>query len=123
MEPVEEAVSVGARLAVACALLSFASCEAPKTIFAWGHYEESVYHVCRGAGTFDLAQDIQILAQDVDRARDTGQQVAPGVHAHLGYLYYVSGNVGAAIAQFHAEKLLYPESAKFIDGMLARLKT
>jgi hypothetical protein len=81
-----------------------------------------VYEVCRGAGTLDLTKDVQLLSQEVDRASAEGRRVAPGIHAHLGYLYYMAGNSGAAVAQFNAEKAAYPESATFIDGMLTRMK-
>jgi hypothetical protein len=97
------------------------ACVSDKSLYLWGHYEDSVYGLCHGAGTFDLAQDVQVLAQEIDRARVEGHRVAPGLHAHLGYLYYVSGNTGAAVQHFNAEKELYPESATFIDGMLRRL--
>ena len=132
MEPGEEAVSTqsGARLragaTIVPALLAFvaaSSCVSDKSLYSWGHYEESVYRVCHGADTIDLAKDVQMLSQEIDRAHAEGRRVAPGVHAHLGYLYYVSGNTGAAVEHLKAEKELYPESATFIDGMLGRLKT
>ena len=116
------------RSAVATAPLLFAlvaatSCVSDKSLYSWGQYEDSVYRVCHGADAFDLTKDVQMLSQEIDRAHAEGRRVAPGVHAHLGYLYYVSGNAGAAVEHFKAEKELYPESAKFIDGMLARMKT
>jgi hypothetical protein len=110
-----------ARLTTVVALVLISACVSDKSLYFWGHYEDSVYGLCHGTGTFDLAKDVQILSQEVDRARVEGRRVAPGVHAHLGYLYYVSGNTGAAVQQFNAEKETYPESTTFIDGMLRRL--
>jgi hypothetical protein len=105
------------------ALFAFGGCASRESIYRWDHYPESVFEVCRGAGTLDLQKDIQLLAQAVDRARTEGRRVAPGIHAHLGYLYFVSGNRGAAVANFNAEKELYPESTTFIDGLLSRMKS
>jgi hypothetical protein len=130
VEPREEAVkrtAVGrvrfARFALLALGLSFASaCQSPKTLYMWGHYEDSVYDVCRGTAANDMAKEVQILSKEVDEARVKGYKVAPGVHAHLGYLYYLSGNSGAAVAQFNAEKDQYPESTKFVDGLLRRMK-
>lgn len=99
------------------------ACASEKSLYLWGHYEESVYGLCHGAGTFDLAQDVQVLSQEINRARTDGRRVAPGIQAHLGYLYYLSGNTGAAVQLFNAEKESYPESATFIDGMLRRLSS
>lgn len=115
--------SAAAVALVVLALAATSSCVSDKSLYSWGHYEDSVYRVCHGADTFDLAKDVQLLSQEIDRAHAEGRRVAPGIHAHLGYLYYVSGNTGAAIEHFIAEKQLYPESATFIDGMLARTKT
>jgi hypothetical protein len=109
--------------ALVLALAFLASCVSDNSIYRWGHYEESVYSVCHGAETIDLAQDVQVLSQELDRAQSEGRRAAPGIHAHLGYLYYLSGNTGAAEAQFEAEKSIYPESAVFIDGMLRRMKS
>lgn len=44
----------------------------------------------------------------------------PGVHAHLGLLYSHAGRDEAALREFNTEKALYPESAPFLDGLLAR---
>jgi hypothetical protein len=112
-----------ARLSAVLVLLFTTACVSEKSLFYWGHYENTVYDMCHSGGTFDLTQDIQLLSQDIARAQAEGMRVAPGVHAHLGYLYYLSGNTGATLQQFNAEKELYPESATFIDGMIRRLKS
>jgi hypothetical protein len=112
-----------ARLSIVLALHFTTACASEKSLFHWGHYQDSVYDMCHSGGTFDLTQDIQLLSQDIARAQAEGMRVAPGVHAHLGYLYYLSGNTGATLQQFNAEKELYPESATFIDGMIRRLKS
>jgi hypothetical protein len=48
--------------------------------------------------------------------------VPPGVHAHLGYMYYLSGNAEAAFDEFATERALFPESATFVDGVFERLR-
>jgi hypothetical protein len=48
--------------------------------------------------------------------------VPPGVHAHLGYMYYLQGNTGAAYQEFMTERELFPESATFVNGIQQRLR-
>jgi hypothetical protein len=95
------------------------SCQSP-TRYEWGSYEDSVYNVTANAGEVDLSAEIQGIQDTMARAVDRGKQVPPGLHAHLGLLYSLAGDTGNATAAFLTEKTLYPESAVFMDGMLAR---
>jgi hypothetical protein len=72
-------------------------------------------------GSADPALQVAKLSEDVERAQASGQRVAPGVHAHLGYMRFLQGNPDAAAREFEREKELFPESAVFIDGLLRRL--
>ena len=48
--------------------------------------------------------------------------VPPGFHAHLGYLYYQLGKADAARQELQTEKAEFPESAVFMDRLLANLE-
>jgi hypothetical protein len=106
-----------------CCAAFFAACESPKTIYHWQSYEESAYHLLRDPDRTDLVEDIRNLSGEIEKDLVEGRRIAPGVHAHLGYLYYLSGNPDSAKIEFEAEKAAYPESAVFIDGVLRRLKS
>jgi hypothetical protein len=69
----------------------------------------------------DPASQTAILEEDISRSQAEGKRVAPGVHAHLGFLYYSQGDVPAAREQFLNERKLFPESATFIDGIIKRM--
>lgn len=73
-------------------------------------------------GKADPTTQIARLEADVERTEAGGRRVPPGVHAHLGYLYYGQGQIDAAYAEFVTEKTLFPESSVFIDGILARMR-
>ena len=45
----------------------------------------------------------------------------PGWHAHLGYLYFELGKSDQARQEFETEKANFPESAVFMDRLLANL--
>lgn len=46
----------------------------------------------------------------------------PGWHAHLGYLYYQVGKSDQARQELMTEKAEFPESAVFVDRLLANVK-
>jgi hypothetical protein len=48
--------------------------------------------------------------------------VPPGFHAHLGMLYSIAGKSDQMVAQFEDEKKLFPESATYMDFLLAKVK-
>jgi hypothetical protein len=61
------------------------------------------------------------MEKDYQRARTTGQRMPPGWHAQLGYLYYQTGKAAVAQRELQTEKAEFPESAVFVDRLLANL--
>lgn len=110
-------------IATGAVLLAVSACESPKTLYHWGRYEESVYKLLDDPDGTNVPEEIRALSGEVERDLAEGRRAAPGVHAHLGYLYYLSGNPDSARLEFEAEKAAYPESAVFIDGVLRRMKS
>lgn len=98
-----------------------AGCAEPG-LYRWGKYEDLLHDAWVSPGTADLGTQAVELQGDIDRAAADGRAVPPGVHAHLGYVYYQQGNLGAAETEFEAEKRLFPESTVFIDGLLKRMR-
>ena len=95
-------------------------CTTTPTIYYWGSYENLLYKSYAEPGEAEPNLQIQALTTDIQRAQDEGKPVPPGVHAHLGMLYAAVDNVEQAHAAFVQEKTLYPESATFVDGIIAR---
>ena len=95
----------------------------PEPLYAWGGYEQVIYtnHATPGAG--DPQTQIATLEQDYQKARALNQKLPPGWHAHLGYLYFQLGKADQARQEFVSEKAQFPESAVFMDRLLARLKS
>jgi hypothetical protein len=99
-----------------------AGCAEKPQIYRWGIYEELVYEMYAKPGAADPDTQVVRLSEDIARTQSEGKRVPPGVHAHLGYMYYLSGNAEAALDEFATERALFPESASFIDGIFARLR-
>jgi len=111
---------LGAAMVIAAGLSS--GCAEKPQIYRWGIYEELVYNMYAKPGTADADMQVISLSQDITRTESQGKRVPPGVHAHLGYMYYLSGDAEAALEEFATERALFPESATFIDGMIERLR-
>jgi hypothetical protein len=89
----------------------------PKTLYNWGSYQDQVYAHLKA----DTSPEKQILAMEKAlQAPQNGRPMAPGFHAHLGLLYGEVGRTGDMCEQFRIEKQLFPESATFMDFLLAK---
>lgn len=120
-------VARGLRFAIVTAVLVAAvgtsACTQQQPLYRWGVYEPLLYDMYLKPGKADPGTQIAKLSEDIERTRAEGRNVPPGVHAHLGYLYYTQGQTALAREEFVLEKQLFPESAVFIDGMLARMQS
>lgn len=91
-----------------------------KPIYSWDNYQATVYEYYK----MDIGAEEQIAAlkEDIEKAKANGLPVPPGLHAHLGMLYVNSGHPELAAAEFSEEKVLFPESAPFMDFLLKKMK-
>lgn len=106
----------------ALALISIAmfGCETSSSLYYWGSYESLLYDMYHKPGSAIPEIQIQKLRRDIQVAESRGYKVAPGIYAHLGFMYAALGNKSAAEESFNREKALYPESAVMLDGMIER---
>ena len=109
-------------LAVAVSLL-LTACATQKTLYTWGSYEDVIYASYNDPGKLAPEQQIEKLEQDYQRVRASNTRVPPGWHAHLGYLYASVGKRDQAQQEFRTEKSEFPESAVFVDRLLANMST
>ena len=110
-----------ARVAALAGTLLLAGCAAPRTHYSWGSYEEVVYASYLAREDVPAEKQIEILEKDYQVARSANQPLPPGWHAHLGYLYYRAGKLDQARQELQSEKAQFPESAVFMDRLLANL--
>jgi hypothetical protein len=97
--------------------LSQTSCKKTEPLYYHGSYNKAVYAYFKAEDT-TLEEQISILQQTIQAAANAGKSVAPGIHAHLGLLYFDTGNAELGQQHFEQEKVLFPESAKYLDFLL-----
>ncbi|GGF79979.1 DUF4810 domain-containing protein [Alteromonas lipolytica] len=103
------------------AALLMVGCKSTKPMYYYGGYQTTVYHYFKNDET-TVDQQINALEIIIEKAANSGLPVAPGVHAHLGMLYFEQGDGVNGAAHFDAEKQLFPESAIYINFLLANQK-
>lgn len=99
---------------------ALAGCAKP-LLYQWGSYEEQVYALYSDPGKISLEEQLQYLEQNYQKARSANRPVPPGYHAHVGYLYFQLGKADQALQSFETEKALFPESAVYMDRLIARV--
>jgi hypothetical protein len=100
----------------------FYGCATNRNLYYWGGYEDSIYDMYIEPGKTSIDEQILKLEGQIEKSDASGMSVPPGLHAHLGYLYAAKGDYPTGVNHLQTEKAKFPESAKFIDGMIKRMK-
>jgi hypothetical protein len=105
------------------AALTLAGCATgPQPLYGWGSYQNQVYEHFKAQSTTGTEGQLAALEADLQKMRSKGQTPPPGYHAHLGMLYASLGKDDQALQELQTEKGLFPESATYIDRLLAKYK-
>lgn len=110
------------RVLVLLSIFLMAGCTPKKEIYYWGEYEQLIHDAYIKPGSVDPATQIEKLNTDIQKTEAVGKRVAPGIYAHLGFLYAIEGKDSLSKEAFKQEQTLYPESKAFIEGMLNRAR-
>ncbi|WP_373989279.1 DUF4810 domain-containing protein [Duganella sp. BuS-21] len=106
-------------LALAGAALLTGCASAPKTLYGWDGYQPQVYQHFKGESPDQQIAEMETALQAISAK---GASAPPGFHAHLGMLYSITGKQDQMVAQFEDEKKLFPESATYMNFLLAKVK-
>ena len=114
---------VGRRLLAVCAALSLAACATtPRSLYAWGSYEELIYAANTKPGSLTAEAQADQMEKDRQVAQAAGKRLPPGWHAQLAALYAESGRINLTKQELLAEKAAFPESATLMERLLANLR-
>ena len=95
--------------------------QAPKQLYNWGNYQAIVYDGFKGDGKSPQEQIDGMNAQ-LEKIKASNTIAPPGFHAHLGYLLIKVGRDADGVSHLEQEKVLFPESAKFVEMLLSKSK-
>lgn len=107
------------RILIVLTLMAVLSgCKTTELQYHHGEYNKAVYSFFRG-DEMSLEEQITVLREVITTAATKNKPVAPGIHAHLGMLYFESGANDLGMEHFNMEKKLFPESTQYIDFLIA----
>ncbi|MEO8445101.1 MAG: DUF4810 domain-containing protein [Gammaproteobacteria bacterium] len=110
------------RLLPVALLVLAAGCASVSEQYSWGGYEDQIYLSYARPGDMPPERQAEGMEKDYQVARAANRRMPPGWHAQLGYVYYQLGRLDQAEQQLRTEKAEYPESAVFVDRLMANLK-
>jgi hypothetical protein len=110
-------------LTICITVMLFSGCASNDTQYYWGEYENLVYKTHHTPAEVPPSFQIELLQTDIEKAEAAGKPIPPGVYAHLGLMYAANGNKELALVSLTKEKELFPESTRFIDGLIKRSLT
>lgn len=103
-----------------CAMFFLSGCvTTAQPTYYYGAYPQTVYSYFKADGA-TVTEQIDALNQIIEQASSNSLPVAPGLHAHLGMLYFEIGNGDQGLSHFELEKALFPESTAYIDFLIKR---
>ncbi|CAB5510751.1 DUF4810 domain-containing protein [Achromobacter anxifer] len=101
---------------VAAALLLSAGCAQNQGKYTWGKYDDALHSFYKQPG--QSAEYMAELEKTIQTAEAGKRPLAPGIYAEYGYMLMLAQRNGEAVTYFQKEKAAWPESARFMDGMI-----
>ena len=98
-------------------------CAQPKPLYNYSDYNENYYHYKKEMSEETTLKLQKSIEDTISKAGESQSgRVPPGMYANLGYIYLKRGNPNEAVANFEKEKTTYPESAHFMDRIIAKVE-
>lgn len=91
----------------------------PPPLYMWETFPRQQYEALLGDKSSPQEQ-IQVMEAHALKARGAGTALPPGFRAHLGLLKLNQGDEVSAQVLWNEEKVAFPESAPYMDSLLAR---
>jgi hypothetical protein len=93
-----------------------------RQLYHWGSYENLVYISYYEPGKHSSESQLIEMEKDLEKARAANKSLPPGHYAHLGYLYFQTGQLDKALTALQTEKTIFPESTIYMDRLIAQIK-
>lgn len=87
-------------------------------LYYWGDFQAQQYSYFKGEkGPEDGIQDLEQIKEE---AKSEGKPLPPGLQAHLGMLYGLTGRTDLFEQNLQAERQQFPESSTYLDFLLKK---
>ena len=107
---------------VVCLILA-ACANQDHSLYHWNDYQEQIYEGFQiESGNTSPDKRLQKLQEEQQKAATKNKPLPPGYQAHMGFLYFQTGQADKAVMAYEAEKKQFPESAVYMDLMLGKLR-
>ncbi|MCK6390071.1 MAG: DUF4810 domain-containing protein [Azonexus sp.] len=106
-----------AALALASSALSGCASR-PQPLYHWGSFQAQQYAYFKGQKGPE--EGIQELLKIQEEAKAAGRPVPPGLKAHMGLLYGLTGRTDLLEQNLLAERQQFPESSVYVDFLLKK---
>lgn len=91
----------------------------PKPMYYWNDYSHTLYNLKKNPGEDTFAKHKACLLKIIDDSSKNDTRVPPGVYGELGFMSMKENNVKDAVQYYRLEEQVYPESAPFMNVLIA----
>ncbi len=96
------------------ALIIFITGCANTSIYHWGDYSNTLYSYTKEPTDTSKSNHKAELIKIISQAKRKKKKIPPGINFELAMLLSAEGEIDNAIKHFNQEKLLFPESEKYV---------
>lgn len=109
------------QLVIIFLIFSITGC-ANTTIYHWGNYSDTLYSYTKEPSDKSKSKHKTELIKIIDQAKNKKMMIPPGINFELAMLLAGEGDKDGAVEHFHQEKLLFPESEKYVALALKEME-
>ena len=103
-------------------VLGIAACASKPAMYYWGNYSKTLYEYKAEPTESNLVRHYRSIQDVIDKSKEFGLRVPPGVYAEYGTLMLTAGQKSKAIQFYQLEKATYPEATFLMDRMIKEVE-
>jgi hypothetical protein len=104
------------------ALILFITGCANTSIYHWGDYSDTLYSYTKEPTSESKLEHKAELIKIINLAKSKKKMIPPGINFELAMLLVTEGDNDGAIKYFNQEKILFPESEKYVALALKEME-
>ncbi|NRA59372.1 MAG: DUF4810 domain-containing protein [Psychrobium sp.] len=102
-------------------VISLAGCQT-KSLYHWGDYSQTAHKYVVEPSEKTRLKHQEMMLDIVKKSKKKNKKVAPGIYAELGLLAMENNQAEQAISYYEQEAKNFPESKKFMNYLIEKIK-